>query len=583
MRTMAQSSLYPSQHRTLRVLELACPGSDADVRENCAYLVSKRRMTIDEAIEYVKGEVEKGKSTAATAITTTTPSLERATTMSATRSAVAAPVAASAASSCSPSRSYLPPPSCPRPRACECEGSDAGADNAGTTYYQGYQSAHTRPSTTTEGTTTATRAVPVSARPTAAPPLTADAPHKNRTPARSTTRRQYTQGASAVTVTPPVDETSPQTLMKGQSEHRVSDGTTDGVTGSGVAASRPRSRGRLDQKDGELHDLREASAPMAEGQLNESSTCGVFAPTTARKSPESAAAALTARAPPASKPGRDAYNADAATVAATPPSTATLLQRRPLPPCPSAVPSLAYTGCREGAADDGAPRKAAERGDTDEGYCVAEPRLSELKQTTEEERAAFESQQADMMYYWYRDETSMFDDCLSRYGPGQVLLFMTSMTGERAVRDRCRLMENLLFIKLIPHHTIDIADSEFFHRRVRRLYTSATNKHNMPEMPLLFVDTKLIGDFVTVQELEDCGELDAKMIEAGCRVLRQRIVDAYQRQRAGLAAVPLLLPVNKRSAAKSTEPGKPSSTAPVGASRPNVTLDRCAVTSGGQL
>ncbi|CAG9572112.1 hypothetical_protein_-_conserved [Leishmania major strain Friedlin] len=561
MRTMALSSLYPSQHRTLRVLELACPDSDADVRENCAYLVSKRRMTIDEAIEYVKGEAERGKSTATTAITTTTPSLERPTTMSATRSAVAAPVAASAASSCSPSRSYLPPPSCPHPRACEREGSDAGADKVGTTYYQGYRSVRTRLSTATEGTTTATCAVPVSARPTAAQPLTAGTPHRNRTPARSTIRWQCTQGASALTVTPPVGETSPQTLVKGHSEHRVSDGTADGVIGSEATESRPRSRGRLGQNDGELADLREASAPMAEGQLDELSAPHVLAPTTARKSRESAAAAPTVRAPPALKPGRDAYNGDAATAASTPPSTATLLQRRPLPPCSSAVPSLAYAGGRDGAADDGASRKAAERGDADEGYCGAEPWLSELKQTTEEERAAFESQQADMMYYWYRDETSMFDDCLSRYGPGQVLFFMTSMTGERAVRDCCRLMENLLFIKLIPHHTIDIADSEFFHRRVRRLYRSATNKHNMPGMPLLFVDTKLIGDFVTVQELEDCGELDAKMIEAGCRVLRRRIVDAHQRQRAGYAAVPLLLPVNKRSAAESTDPGKPSSSA----------------------
>lgn len=583
MLTMALSSLYPSEHRTLRVLELACPDSDADLRESCAHLVSKRRMTIDEAIECVKSEALKGGSTTGTVITTTTPSLARATAMSATRSAVAAPAAASAVSSCSPARSYLPPPPCPHPRACEREGSDAGAGNVGTTYYQEPRSARTRPSAAKEGTTTATRAVPVSARSTAAPPLEADPPHENCTQARSTTRRRYTQGVSALTVTPPVEETSPQALVKGQNGDWVSDGAAEGVTGSGADASRSHSRGRLGQNDGELGDLRDVSAPMAEGQLNESSAPHMLAPTAARRSRESAAAAFTTRAPTGSKPGRDAYSGGVATVAATPPSTGTLLQRRPLPPCSSAVPSLPYTGCREGAADDSAPRKAAERGDADDGYCGAEPLLSELKQTTAEERATFESQQADMMHYWYRDETSMFDDCLSRYGPGQVLFFMTSMTGERAVRDRCRLMQNLLFIKLIPHHTIDIADSEFFHRRVRRLYTGATTKHNMPEMPLLFVDTTLIGDFVTVQELEDCGELDAMMIEAGCRVLRRRIVEAHQQRRAGLAAVPLLLPVSTSSAAKSTESGTPSSTAPVGASRPSVTVGRCTVSDGGQL
>ncbi|KAK7194098.1 SH3-binding, glutamic acid-rich protein [Novymonas esmeraldas] len=186
--------------------------------------------------------------------------------------------------------------------------------------------------------------------------------------------------------------------------------------------------------------------------------------------------------------------------------------------------------------------------------------LSDLKHATPAERWAFEEKQRDMMAYEYREDTSMFDNCLSRFGRGQVLFFTTCMTGERAVRDRCRQMENLLHLKLIPHHKIDIADSEFFHRRVRKMYTNATQQSRMPEMPLLFVDDKFIGDFVTVQELEDNGELDEKMLEAGCRVLRQRVVEACQRKRAGLAAMPLVLPrpIASAGAAATATRGSPS-------------------------
>ncbi|CAM37715.1 conserved hypothetical protein [Leishmania braziliensis MHOM/BR/75/M2904] len=556
---MAQSALYPSEHRTLRVLELACPDSDADLRENCAYLVSQRRMTIDEAIDYVKGEEVKGKNSAATLMTTTAPSRARVTTTGATRGTVAVPVVAPEASLRSSSRSNRPPPACPRPRACERESSEAGDDNVWGAYPHGYRPASTQPSTTTESTTAATCAVPASVRSAAAPPMPADTPDEIRTSAHRTTRQQYPQRVSALTVTPPVGETSPQSLLKGQGERCISDGTAGTVTAPGADASPLRSLGRLGQSDSEPQVLREASVPIVEDaeRVNGSS------------------------APLASRPGRDAYKGGATTAKASP---ASLPQRRPLPPWSSVLLSSAYPGRNEGEADDDAALKAAGQRDAEDGgYCNTEPLLSELKQATEEERAAFESQQADMMYYWYREETSMFDHCLSRYGPGQVLFFTTSMTGERAVRDHCRLMQNLLFIKLIPHHTIDIADSEFFQRRVRRLCSDATGTHHMPGMPLLFVDTTLIGDLVTVQELEDCGELDAKMIEAGCRVLRRRVLDAYGRRRAGLVAVPLMLPVNKRPAAMSVDPGRPSSTAPVGVSRPNVTLGRCAVAGGGKL
>ncbi|GET87434.1 hypothetical protein, conserved [Leishmania tarentolae] len=527
MLTMEQSSLYPSEHRSLRVLELACPGSDADLRENCAYLVSKRRMTIDEAIEYVRNEVEKEKSSRGTAITTTAPRLESATPVSAERSAAAAPATASTVSSSRPSVSYLPPPSCPRSRACEREGGDCGADSVGATY-QGHGSARTRLSTTTEGTTTATRVVPTSSRSTTTLPSAGDSPNASCTQARSTAPRPCTQGASGLTATPPVAGTSPRVRMKPHRTHRVSDDTAVGVSESVAGAACLRSRGRLGQNNGGLRDLHEASAPTAGEGLNEASAPHVLAPPAVRSSGEPPTAASAARVPLVLKSGRGAYKDEDATATVTPPSTSTL-PRRQLPPCTSAVPSPAYPNCLEGAVDKGAQRKATERRDADGGCCDAEPLLWKLKQTTKEERAAFESQQAAMLRFWYQDETSMFDHCLSRYGPGQVLFFMTSMTGERAVRNHCRLMENLLFIKLIPHHTIDIADSEFFHRRVRKLYTNATNKHNMPEMPLLFVDTKLIGDFVTVQELEDCGELDAKMIEAGCKVLRQSVVGAHER------------------------------------------------------
>ncbi|KAG5508948.1 hypothetical protein GH5_06165 [Leishmania sp. Ghana 2012 LV757] len=569
---MAQSSYYPPERRTLRVLELACPGSDAELRENCAYLVSQRRMTIDEAIDYVRSEAEKHKSVVTTVSLTMASPRARATTASATRITLAAPGGAPAASLEGLPRLNFPPSSSSRSCACEGEGNDAGHDNGRRSRYHGYRPPRTQPSVTAEGTMPATRALPVSSTPATAPPMPVEARNGNRTLARDTTPRHYTQPIAALTVTPPANEASPQPLLKEQGERRISGGTTGGVVEPRVVPLSSCSRGRVDESIKELSRLCGASLPILQEEdqeLTGPSAPHVLVPPAVSRGCEPASAASDVRLPPASRPERDARDGGAAVTRASPSSTAAFPQRRPLPSWSAAVPSSTYPDCSESVADDDAVRKAAGHADSDEGCCDPEPLLSELKQATEEERVAFEAQQADMMYYWYRNDTSMFDHCLSRYGPGQVLFFTTSMTGERAVRDRCRLMENLLFVKLIPHHTMDIADSEFFHRRVRRLYRSATKRESMPQMPLLFVDTKLIGDYVTVQELEDSGELDAKMIEAGCRVLRQRVVDAYRRKKAGLTIAPLVLPANKRPGSKSTESGRPCPTPPVGSFRCN--------------
>ncbi|CAD2212718.1 glutamic acid-rich region [Angomonas deanei] len=44
---------YPSEKKALRLLTLACPDADPELREELAYLVSARRRTIDDAVQFL--------------------------------------------------------------------------------------------------------------------------------------------------------------------------------------------------------------------------------------------------------------------------------------------------------------------------------------------------------------------------------------------------------------------------------------------------------------------------------------------------------------------------------------------------
>lgn len=438
---MAQSSLFPPEHLAWRVLELACPTADFDLRENCAFLVAQRRLTIDEAIEYANSEAAKDAAKAAAAHTGT-----RRTSSSSTATTPAAA-----------NPSYLPPPP-PRQRA---------------------------PAPTAEAAASAGHRRDLDG---ASRPAPRDAPSQGELPAVV----QPTEGQSAAAA----------------SRHSTSN-----------------SLSRRSRSDGDIVDARNASTPALQRDTSRQSSSAPLV-VAASSSESSGASDAGGAAKVLFRPERR--------------STQRVINGAPnrtLPPRVTAPPSR--PSATRAATHGAAP---ADEGDAvtdlvDDG----EPLLSALKQATSEERAAFEEKQADMLYYEYGEETSMFDSALSRYGPGQVLFFRTSMTGDRAVRDRCRQMENMLFLKLIPHHTVDVADSAFFQQRLRRLYASNTGKQSTPSPPMLFVDKKLIGDFPTVQELEDCGELDTKLLESGCRVLRPRVVEAYGRRKAGLAAEPLVL------------------------------------------
>ncbi|KAG5508785.1 hypothetical protein JKF63_05284 [Porcisia hertigi] len=543
---MAPSSRYLSERRALRVLDLACPRSDLGSRKNCAYLVSQRRMTIDDAIDFVKSKVGDTNATAA-ATATTTLSRPGATMTRETGRGSAAPVAALEDTSRIPVRTYRLPPAQVSSRVCEREGIDDDSDRG--THYDGYRSARTRPPLTTAAKVTATRLAPVSASSAAPSVMPADAPGERGEPASCTTRREYRQRTSVPMTTPPAAALRQQSLGAAQGERRVSGTTATALARSGGDASPSHRCRESDQSPKELDSFHLAPMRVTQNkeQLDGSNARHRSVPSAAYKSRELAATALAEGLQPLSGPRYNAYNDDAAATRTLLPSAGSLPQRRPLQLQPSALSSLSPLRLSEGVAKNNAAHNAQGREDAYEGCVGPEPLLSELKRATEEERAAFEAQQAKMLCYWYRDDTSKFDKKLSSYGPGQVLFFKTSLAGEHKVRDHCRLLETLLFTKLIPHHTFDIADSEFFQRRIRKMYKHAAKKNTMPKMPLLFVDAKLIGNFETVQELEDCGELDTKMIEAGCRVLRQRVLKAYGRRKAGFAAEPLVLSRKGRS------------------------------------
>lgn len=119
-----------------------------------------------------------------------------------------------------------------------------------------------------------------------------------------------------------------------------------------------------------------------------------------------------------------------------------------------------------------------------------------------------------LKHYSYGDSAANYDaEVLAT--PGQVILFTTSMTGDRQVRDRCRQLETLLSVKRIPYHHMDVADNALLKKKAREIHRSATGITKMPLMPLLCVDNRLVGNCETVQDLEDSGALDHTLRKLG--------------------------------------------------------------------
>ena len=100
---------------------------------------------------------------------------------------------------------------------------------------------------------------------------------------------------------------------------------------------------------------------------------------------------------------------------------------------------------------------------------------------------------------------------LAEAGVGQreLILYTTSMTNDRQVRDHCRLLKNLLYVRRIEHSELDIADNAFLQRRLEKLCGG-----RFP-MPLLFVGEQFIGNYPIVQELEDNGTFMEALAQRG--------------------------------------------------------------------
>lgn len=118
--------------------------------------------------------------------------------------------------------------------------------------------------------------------------------------------------------------------------------------------------------------------------------------------------------------------------------------------------------------------------------------------------------------YFYGDNAENYDTEVL-HAPGQVIMFTTCMTGDRRVRDHCRQLEGLLYLKGITPHVMDVADNAFLQRKARQLYKKGTGCDEVPQMPMLVVDDTWIGGYEDIQDLEDNRMLDDTLYRAGYR------------------------------------------------------------------
>ncbi|PBJ67943.1 hypothetical protein BCY84_22770 [Trypanosoma cruzi cruzi] len=99
----------------------------------------------------------------------------------------------------------------------------------------------------------------------------------------------------------------------------------------------------------------------------------------------------------------------------------------------------------------------------------------------------------------------------------KAVLFVTTMTGDRRVRDHCRQIETLLYLKRIQYVSMNVADDPFTQRRLREMYAASTGRNVMPPTPAFFIGEHFIGDYEVLQELEDDGKLMETLCQCGYR------------------------------------------------------------------
>ncbi|KPI87925.1 hypothetical protein ABL78_2964 [Leptomonas seymouri] len=529
---MVQPSQYPDERQARRILELSYPEVDEEIRENLAYLVSARRMKLDDALgklDTCSSGIDIHQRTRSTPTTATAKGLSASSTISGRRAGAAGSTAAGP----------LISPELPIQRS-SARNAGAGELGGGQRRVNNVNNDEVRDAVCSRSNTRSSTTATLDRR--SKPTGTVTATPKTPAPATTGTSAFPSQHAGLTT--------SPSTVMI----------TPSSQLGGSTAPDR-YNRSRLDTRVShsysELTELQESNKSIlrSEEESGQHSAPDLLS-TKASGAMGSGRIPLTQRqcTGASTRPGRKWREVEEDAAAALEPTNKAAWTE---PTDKKCAPSLAATGVashrrtKESGEACSHPAHEDRKHASDHGELA----FANTKLVTEEEKAVYEEKMKDMLHYWYREETSMYDYSLRSLPAGQVLFFTTSMTGDRRVRDCCRLMDNLLYLKLIPHHTIDVADNEFFLRRVRKMFTHNTQEHRMPDMPLLFVDNKLIGDFTTVQELEDAGELDAKLLEAGCSVLRPRVVAELEAKRAGLPTARLVLPAKAAQRSDSSPSG----------------------------
>ncbi|EKF26038.1 hypothetical protein MOQ_010285 [Trypanosoma cruzi marinkellei] len=97
----------------------------------------------------------------------------------------------------------------------------------------------------------------------------------------------------------------------------------------------------------------------------------------------------------------------------------------------------------------------------------------------------------------------------------KAVLFVTTMTSDRRIRDHCRQIENLLYLKRIQYVSMNVADDPVTQRRLREMYAASTGRNVIPPTPAFFVGEHFIGDYEALQELEDDGNLMETLSQCG--------------------------------------------------------------------
>uniref|UniRef100_A0A7S1LYG7 Glutaredoxin domain-containing protein n=1 Tax=Neobodo designis TaxID=312471 RepID=A0A7S1LYG7_NEODS len=96
---------------------------------------------------------------------------------------------------------------------------------------------------------------------------------------------------------------------------------------------------------------------------------------------------------------------------------------------------------------------------------------------------------------------------LSQQDPGDIgdddiVVYTTSMTNDRMVRDRCRLMENQLYLHELKYVTVDVAENAFIRKKLVEL--AGGTDHGLP---LLFVGDRFVCTYDAMQDLVDDDKL----------------------------------------------------------------------------